>query len=485
MSNKKIFVFDDQWDDLREHFEKVREPVRRVLGMPVEFEGLKYSPTNGPRDSQIRKGIDSVLGVNDGDISTSAILLDVIFDHSEGDYHCFDYLPGHPIKNQTLIDELVGSGLPTIILSQSEALEHVHTAGREQLAWLSKDLLAKDPEVFGQDLGRQLKKEFNQLRYNKVTLEVVNQFAKLYDKEELSSLATRVVLLWENERILTALKEAARRLNYPLRVLDIGCGTGRFEELLLCHSDTRVCVEQIVAIDFAPQFLVCARERLFALGLEEELKKKVVFMRRIAEDLRLPSEEFDVVLISFGVPCFTRYRKSIPEAARVLRSNGLMVLTGYNYDSLNFEYEETSSQVATGQRRSFFCANIDRKNNMMTLPGLSPFQCFTFTPSYFVEIVRQDLFVPDEEAHRKAIGFAPVETFPVLHGCAPREFIERLVRRGEKVTKSLPTPVSYMPEALEGYSDFSRDLYMMDRELCRLSSLRERGHYINIIASKK
>lgn len=484
MSEKKVFVFDDRWDTIRERFEDIEGIVADELGEPVTFEGLEdYKPTED-HDRQIRKGVDEVLGVNDGDIGTSAILLDVMFEHQEGTYHCFDPLSDHPIQGQTLLEELVGSGLPVIILSRSKNIEHILAAGHEDLEWLSFNDLVEDPEAFGRELGKQLNEEFESLRYNRQTLEAIDQYAPDYDVEELSPLGTRVVILWENERVLTAFKEAKKRLNRPLRILDVGCGTGRFEELLLSHTDTRGYVKEIVAVDFVPQFLRKAQDRLAKLGLCDEVEEKVVFKRRIAEDLQLPSESFDIVLASFGLPSFSDHRRSIPEGARVLRPGGTMVLAVYNDQSLNFEYEEQFSEKATGRRRSFFAVDIDRDENTMTLPGGDPFHCYTFTPEYLTEVVEQHLFLPTSEARGQVIDYAPMETFPVIHGCTQRRFIERLTSGANEDGKPIEEPVSYMQGAIEDTSGYSRDLYQMDRELCRLSALRDRGLYINVIASK-
>jgi len=195
MSEKKVFVFDDRWDTIRQHFDDIEGVVAEELGEPVTFEGLEnYKPTED-HGQQIRRGVDQVLGIDDGDISTSAILLDVMFEHQQGTYHCFDPLPGHPIEDQTLLEELVGSGLPVIILSRSENIDHILTAGHEDLEWLSFDSLAEDPSAFGRELGEKLEEEFELLRFNRQTLEAIDQYAPDYDVEELSPLGTRVVIL--------------------------------------------------------------------------------------------------------------------------------------------------------------------------------------------------------------------------------------------------------------------------------------------------
>lgn len=483
MSIKKIFVFDDEWDAMQDSFEQVVPVLEEALGYPVRFEGLAYDEAR-PRDLQLQEALDRLLGLEDGDIGIRAVLLDVQFEHpNDGTHYCFDPLPNARIDGQTIIDELLGSGVPTIILSQHKALEYGLKSGREHITWLAKDELVNAPVAFAKDLAKKLRHEFANLRFNEDTLEIENKFARGYDADELGSLATRAVILWETDRVLTAFRTAINRFGRPLRVLDIGCGTGRFEELLLKHTDTRPFVEQIVAVDFAPMYLVCARQRLAKLGLANELKQKVIFKRRIAEDLRLPSGFFDVVLVAFGVPCFSQYTRSIPEAARVLTDEGVAVFTGYNHNSLNFEYEEGFSQPSSGRRRSFFTADIDRQKGTMTLPNQPPFACHTFTPNFFIEIVRQSLHVADGSAFGLAVDYTPVETFPVLHGCSSRTCIEQIAGTNGEALAAAPV-LSYMPAAIEAYPGFSRELFMIDRELCRLSALRDRGHYINIIATK-
>jgi ubiquinone/menaquinone biosynthesis C-methylase UbiE len=483
---KLVYVFDDDWKSLSKVFDRVRDVVNKRLNenqaeYEIEFTGLSWD-RNEDAVSQVAAAADKVLGVTDGDISVDAILCDVVFDSAKSPYQCFELLIGG--EQQTLVDELVGSGLPTIIFTQSKALEHVYRAGKEELPLVFKDPLeTEDFETFGETLARHLQQQFSHLRYNEMTLRVANKYAEVYDEKELGSVATRIVIMWENERVLTMIKEVHNRLGHRLKILDIGCGTGRFEELLLLHSDTADLVEQIVAVDFAPMHFVQARDRLHALGLSEELQSRVNYKRRVAEDLRMPSDTYDVVLMAFGVPCFSDYRRSLPEAARVLVPNGMITFTGYNYDSLNFEYEEDFSQKLSGGRRSFFSADIDRSKNEMTLPNCNPFPCHTFTPKQFLEIIRQDFFVVDEADVRQRESYRPMETFPIIHGCAPKEFIERLVHMSDEW--KIPSPTSYMNAELRKWPGSSEELYRMDRELSQLSALRDRGHYINVIATKK
>jgi len=473
MNELNIFVFDDEWNNFKRRFAQ----IKYIGGQRVSFDGLKWDKKE-PIEYNLKEGINTVLGMENGDISFNVILLDVYFGELPSAYECFNPLPDFdPPLNSKLIDELYGSGLPVIILTQSKKHEHVYKAGSYKLPYISKEKLysekTDDMDSFKRELADQVNKVINNPRFNTHTLEAENKFALNYDKDELHSPATLATILWENDRVVEAAKIIINEYAEKLKVLDIGSGTGRFEELLLTHSDISHHIEYIVATDFAPQYHIKAKERLKSLGINFE--NAIIFKRRIAEDIRFPEETFDLVLVAFGVPCFSDYRKSIPQAYRVLKKGGVAVFTVYNSDSLVYDFNKFR-YTSYGANESFFCAEIDRKKKIMYLPGGYSFPCNTFTVSEFeTELSRAGFFIPES-------GKDSIETFPLLYGCVKRENYQGLVKSTKKLSKGI---VSYKSKELEKdqcNSGFSKLFYNMDKNISDI--IKNRGHYINAIVVK-
>lgn len=101
-----------------------------------------------------------------------------------------------------------------------------------------------------------------------------------------------------------------------LRVLDVGCATGR----LLCKlADSGV--RQLAGADLAPRILEVARKKLRDQGAEAELRTAD------AEDrLPWPDGSFDALLLTGVFHHFFRPRDALQEAGRVLRPGGRIIL---------------------------------------------------------------------------------------------------------------------------------------------------------------
>jgi ubiquinone/menaquinone biosynthesis C-methylase UbiE len=99
-----------------------------------------------------------------------------------------------------------------------------------------------------------------------------------------------------------------------LDVLDLGCGTA-YLSAWLARQGARP-----VAVDPTPAQLETAREMQREFGLEFPLIKAV------AEDVPLPDESFDLVASEFGASTWADPYRWIPEAARLLRPGGRLVL---------------------------------------------------------------------------------------------------------------------------------------------------------------
>lgn len=133
---------------------------------------------------------------------------------------------------------------------------------------------------------------------------------------------------------------ARRRGEGPLRILDIGCGTGRF----LSQLGRALPDAQLYGLDLSRHYLAEARRR-FAPGQD------VSFVVENAETLPFASDYFDVVTSVFmfhELPKPVR-RRVVREARRVLAPGGRLVIC----DSAQFSDSAAIEDVLLGFPRSY------------------------------------------------------------------------------------------------------------------------------------
>jgi ubiquinone/menaquinone biosynthesis C-methylase UbiE len=101
-----------------------------------------------------------------------------------------------------------------------------------------------------------------------------------------------------------------------LRILDVGCATGRLLELL-----AQAGARRLYGADLAPRILDVAKEKLERYGIPVELRAAD------AEDV-LPwdGESFDVVTLTGVLHHFYRPKDALGEVGRVLRHGGRLLL---------------------------------------------------------------------------------------------------------------------------------------------------------------
>jgi thioesterase domain-containing protein/SAM-dependent methyltransferase len=101
----------------------------------------------------------------------------------------------------------------------------------------------------------------------------------------------------------------------PLRVLDIGCGTGAWS----VHWVARGC--KVTGVDFDPEFIARAK-------LREKLGDTGDFRGIVADAARLPLDigEFDVVVLNSLLEHVSDWRAVVKEAVRALAPGGVLLL---------------------------------------------------------------------------------------------------------------------------------------------------------------
>lgn len=110
------------------------------------------------------------------------------------------------------------------------------------------------------------------------------------------------------------------------RVLDAGCGAGRFTKELLALG------AEVVALDLSPKQLELCRER--APGAKDYVLGSVTSLQQFAEG------SFDLTLAMGGVLsyCFEEAPTALRELKRVLRGGGRMMLSAMNLMGTIHEY---------------------------------------------------------------------------------------------------------------------------------------------------
>lgn len=97
------------------------------------------------------------------------------------------------------------------------------------------------------------------------------------------------------------------------RILDLGCGTGRFSEGLAARLNARV-----VGVDPSNKMLEQARKRPDQIG--------VSYVCGCAEALPVRTDSIDLIFISMVFHHFTDAHKAVQECGRVLRKRGCICL---------------------------------------------------------------------------------------------------------------------------------------------------------------
>ena len=106
-------------------------------------------------------------------------------------------------------------------------------------------------------------------------------------------------------------------------VLDVGCGTGEFERLLLDEQPD----QRIVGIDLSEEMLRVARAKCGSFP-------NVSFVRASASHLPFPGQHFDTILSASALHYFAEPDRCLSEMHRVLRRGGSLTILDWCKDYL-------------------------------------------------------------------------------------------------------------------------------------------------------
>jgi ubiquinone/menaquinone biosynthesis C-methylase UbiE len=139
-----------------------------------------------------------------------------------------------------------------------------------------------------------------------------DRLASIYDLRWRSYITNTLTFLYNWEQI-----------DSQALVLDIGCGTGEFERLLLNQNPT----QKITGVDLSAKMLNVAREK-YRHYPNVELHQASV------HSLPFVDRSFDVVVSASAFHYFDKPQLALLEIKRVLKPNGKVIILDWNKDYL-------------------------------------------------------------------------------------------------------------------------------------------------------
>jgi len=143
-------------------------------------------------------------------------------------------------------------------------------------------------------------------------------------KNTYNKLAHNYEHRW-HDYVWTTLRYLSGRVDFKgtEAVLDVGCGTGVLEELLL----KRWPGLSITGVDISEEMLTVAGEK-------QKLSPSLAFLQANASDLPFESERFDTVVCANCFHYFDQPGQTLVEMKRVLKKGGRLVLLDWCRDYL-------------------------------------------------------------------------------------------------------------------------------------------------------
>jgi ubiquinone/menaquinone biosynthesis C-methylase UbiE len=138
------------------------------------------------------------------------------------------------------------------------------------------------------------------------------QLADIYDLRWRKYINNTLTFLYNWEQI-----------DSQSRVLDVACGTGEFERLLLDNNPT----QRITGVDISEKMLDIAREKY-------RVYSNVEFHQTSANSLPFASHTFDIAVCANAFHYFEQPLVALSEIKRVVKPNGKLIILDWNKDFL-------------------------------------------------------------------------------------------------------------------------------------------------------
>ena len=187
--------------------------------------------------------------------------------------------------------------------------------------------------------------------------------AELYDFQ-VEVLFGGAADLMRRQALTPIARHLAGRRHAELRLLDVGCGTGRF----LAQVKSNWPRLPVTGLDLSPWYLATARDRLAAWS-------RVSLVDGAGEALPFPDDRVDVVVSVFllhELPRKVRHAV-LAEAARVLKPGGLLVLMDSLQRGDRPDYEALMDHFPTAFHEPYYDDYTrDDLRRVLTVAGLEP-----------------------------------------------------------------------------------------------------------------
>ena len=160
------------------------------------------------------------------------------------------------------------------------------------------------------------------------TREGYARWASSYDQE------TNALIVLEEAHVDPLLAQ------FPFsRVLDVGCGTGRYA-LKLARKGARV-----TALDQSPEMLAVARQTAEQEGLSIDFR-----LASLDDGLPLEANQFNLLICALMLCHVADLAHAMREFARVLRPGGYLLITDFHPDSVSYGWRTGFQQIGVKYR---------------------------------------------------------------------------------------------------------------------------------------
>jgi demethylmenaquinone methyltransferase / 2-methoxy-6-polyprenyl-1,4-benzoquinol methylase len=147
--------------------------------------------------------------------------------------------------------------------------------------------------------------------------QVASMFNNISPKYDLLNhlLSGGIDKLWRRKAINLLKKE------HPSLILDVATGTGDF-----AIASLRANPSKVIGVDISEGMLKIGREKIRKLGLE----KIIEMVSGDSENLQFQDNNFDAIIVGFGVRNFEDLEKGLEEMHRVLKKGGTLLVLEFS-----------------------------------------------------------------------------------------------------------------------------------------------------------
>lgn len=126
------------------------------------------------------------------------------------------------------------------------------------------------------------------------------------------------------KQVVRAIRSAFRNRIPDIKILDVATGTGD-----LALAVAQLHPRKITGMDISVNMMDYARKKT----ARKNLSDLISFQEAAAEQIPFPDNEFDVVMVAFGVRNFDNLKQGLAEMLRVLKPEGKLLILEFSHPS--------------------------------------------------------------------------------------------------------------------------------------------------------